>query len=145
MAGVAALARSQPASAWIRVGWSFWSTRYRPVGATLSGKAIGGGFAGLGVWTTLQVTGTPGVTVNCWVPPTATLAGLGATDSAGGATTFTVPAPDLDGSATLVATTWKTPVVPGAEYRPVGSIDPPPAYCTVQLTWVTEEPTTFAA
>src|SRR5678816_107629 len=51
-----------------------------------------------------------------------------------GGVTVTVASALREGSAALVATTWKVPVVPGAVYLPVASTDPPPASRTVQRT-----------
>src|ERR1700675_914218 len=42
----------------------------------------------------------------------------------------------LDGSATLVATTWYVPAAAGAVYWPDESTLPPPASCTDQVTAV---------
>jgi hypothetical protein len=64
-----------------------------------------------------------------------------------GAETATIATSDLVGSATLVATTWKVPAVPGAVYVPVEFTVPPLASCTDHVTevaWVAAAPVTAA-
>src|SRR6266404_1609235 len=48
--------------------------------------------------------------------------------------TETAAIADLEGSATLVATTWNVPAVAGAVYTPAALMLPPPGSCTDQVT-----------
>jgi hypothetical protein len=83
------------------------------------------------------------VAVNCCVPPVASEAepGLTETATAWGAVTVTVAEADWVGSATLVAVTLNVPALLGAVYRPEDEIWPPDAD---QVTPVVELPLTLA-
>src|SRR5215813_5949975 len=81
------------------------------------------------------------VALKVTLPPGVVLATVGEmateiTGGGGGAVTVTVAVALLDGSATLVATTWNVPAVPGAVYLPLASTVPPPLSWTVQVTAV---------
>jgi hypothetical protein len=79
------------------------------------------------------------VTEKLTLPPTRAVAGSGDTETVitGVAVTWTTATAFLVESATLVAITWKVPVVVGAVYRPEASIAPPAApSCTDQVTVV---------
>jgi hypothetical protein len=86
-------------------------------------------------------------------PLTAVDAELGetVTDTSGGGSgleTVTVATAQREGSATLVATTWKVPADAGALYLPEASMVPPPLSRTDQLTaldWPPDVPDTVAA
>jgi hypothetical protein len=84
------------------------------------------------------------------VPPVVAEAEAGATDTVtfGAAVTVTVARPLFEASATLVATTWKVPGLPGAVYRPEPSTFPPDAPSwTDQVTpvdWLESVPVTAA-
>jgi hypothetical protein len=86
--------------------------------------------------------------VKVWAVPGAMVATPGEIDTAAdGAATATVATSDFVGSATLVATTWKVPAVPGAVYAPVEFTVPPPASCTDHVTevaWVAAATVTAA-
>jgi hypothetical protein len=83
------------------------------------------------------------VAVNCFVPPVASVAELGAMETATtcGALTLTLADADWVGSATLVAVMMNVPALLGAVYRPPAEIEPPVAD---HVTAVLELPLTVA-